>query len=73
MKMPVVCDFTGGICTSPNTSCCDGQGTFCELHVHKVPENLTKDPFTEKKTCYDNSLCKRCVWKYNGGCSEWPG
>lgn len=21
------------------------------------------------KPCY--GLCDRCVWKYNGGCSEW--
>ena len=21
------------------------------------------------KPCY--GLCERCVWKYNGGCSEW--
>lgn len=47
--------------------------TFCELDVQNVSENLTKDRFPEKKTCHDNSLCKRCVWKYNGGCSEWPG
>lgn len=33
----------------------------------------TKDFSSEEKTCHDNSLCKRCVWKYNGGCSEWPG
>lgn len=24
-----------------------------------------------KKICY--GLCERCVWKYNGGCSEWNG
>ena len=23
----------------------------------------------EKKTCYEK--CRRCAWKYNGGCSEW--
>ena len=73
MKTTVVCDFTGGICTSPNTSCCHWQGTFCELDANKVSENLTKDSSSEKKICYDKSLCKRCVWKYNGGCSEWPG
>ena len=22
------------------------------------------------KRCYGK--CDRCVWKYNGGCSEWP-
>lgn len=47
--------------------------THCELDVRNVSENLTKDQFHEKKTCHDNSVCKRCVWKYNGGCSEWPG
>lgn len=23
------------------------------------------------KACYDKGLCLRCVWKFNGGCSEW--
>lgn len=23
----------------------------------------------EHKQCY--GLCPRCVWRYNGGCSEW--
>lgn len=23
------------------------------------------------KHCY--GLCVRCVWRYNGGCSEWNG
>lgn len=23
------------------------------------------------KVCY--GLCEQCVWKYNGGCSEWNG
>lgn len=23
------------------------------------------------KPCY--GLCDRCVWKFNGGCSEWNG
>ena len=26
----------------------------------------------ELKQCY-GELCERCVWKYNGGCSEWNG
>lgn len=25
------------------------------------------------KECYKVMLCARCVWKYNGGCSEWNG
>ena len=26
----------------------------------------------ELKSCY-GELCERCVWKYNGGYSEWNG
>lgn len=26
---------------------------------------------TKHKKCYDK--CNRCVWKNNGGCSEWRG
>ena len=26
---------------------------------------------TKHKKCYGK--CDRCVWKYNGGCSEWNG
>ena len=26
---------------------------------------------TKHKKCYGK--CDRCVWKYNGGCSEWRG
>lgn len=23
------------------------------------------------KECFKSMLCARCVWRYNGGCSEW--
>ena len=28
-------------------------------------------PMPDLKPCYGK--CERCVWKYNGGCSEWNG
>ena len=31
-----------------------------------MPKILIK---LRKKWCF--GLCDRCVWKYNGGCSEW--
>lgn len=29
----------------------------------------TEEVLTKEKECYGR--CKRCVWKYNKGCSEW--
>ena len=31
-----------------------------------------KDIFA-MKDCYGPELCERCIWKRNGGCSEWNG
>ena len=29
---------------------------------------------TKKLVCYNcDGKCELCVWKYNGGCSEWNG
>lgn len=36
-----------------------------------MESNKKENKIEGHKPCY--GLCCRCVWRYNGGCSEWKG
>ena len=41
------------------------------LEVLNPYEALKEATMPDLKPCYGK--CELCVWKYNGGCSEWNG
>lgn len=48
-----------------------GPGAEDRVRDREAVEQESKQMSKMHKPCYGK--CSRCVWRWNGGCSEWQG